>query len=152
MKLEQFPIVFGILVLLIAIAIAYDSMSPEERRPFRERRRRQRAELNRTGEMFVALGTASVAAALVGRDSWRWGNIAIFTAVALLIVGAAFNHNFLREMLLFRGASRRAAPDEAPPTIGEAPNNSAPAPKTNDARLSPVSPIATTPPQRMRIR
>jgi hypothetical protein len=114
-KLEQFPILLGIFVLLVALWIAYDSLSPEEKRPFRERRRRKRADLNRGGEMLVALGTASMAAALIGRDSWRWGTIAVFLGVALLIVGASLNRPFLREMLLFRGASRRAAPDETPP-------------------------------------
>ena len=152
MKLEQFPIVIGILVLLVALAIGYDSMSPEERRPFRERRRRQRADLNRTGEMFVALGTACVAAALIGRDNWRWGNIAVFTAVALLIVGAAFNRQFLRELLLFRGASRRAVegePSAGSPTSGE---TSAPPRPKGDSRSNSVSQIAATPAARMRIR
>ena len=152
MKLEQFPIVIGVLVFLIALAIAYDSMSPEERRPFRERRRRQRADLNRTGELFVALGTACVAAALIGRDSWRWGNIAVFTAVALLVVGAAFNRQFLRELLLFRGASRRATEDErattnaSPPIVGSSTRGN------GGSRVTPVARLAATPSQRMRIR
>ena len=115
MKLEQLPILLGILVLLVALAIGYDSMSPEERRPFKERRRRKRADLNRGGELLVAMGTASMAAALMGRDSWRWGTIAVFIGVALLIVGASLNRPFLRELLLFRGASRRATPNDAPP-------------------------------------
>ncbi len=116
MKLEQFPIVLGIIVCLIALAIVYDAMSPEERRPFRERRRRQRAELNRGGELLVACGTASMGAALMGRDNWRWGNIAVFAGVALLVAGALLNRQFLRELLLFRGASRRATgPDGIPP-------------------------------------
>jgi len=115
-KLEQFPILLGLLVLLIALAIGYDSMSPEERRPFRERRRRKRADLNRGGELLVAMGTASMAAALIGRDSWRWGTIAVFIGVALLVAGASLNRSFLRELLLFRGVSRRASGDETPPT------------------------------------
>jgi hypothetical protein len=114
-KLEQLPILLGVIVLLIAIAIGYDAFSPEERRPFKERRRRQRADLNRGGELLVALGTASMAAALIGRDSWRWGNIAVFAGVALLIVGTSLNRQFLKELLLFRGASRRATGDEALP-------------------------------------
>jgi len=114
-KLEQLPILLGIIVLLIALAIGYDSMSPEERRPFKERRRRKRADLNRGGEMLVAMGTASMAAALIGRDSWRWGIIAVFIGVALLVSGAALNRPFLKEMLLFRGAARRATPNDAPP-------------------------------------
>ena len=71
MQLEQVPPLLGIFVLLVALWIAYDSMSPAEKRPFRERRRRARADLNRGGEMLVAMGTASMAAALIGRDSWR---------------------------------------------------------------------------------
>jgi hypothetical protein len=151
-KLEQFPIVLGILVLLIALAIAYDSMSPGERRPFRERRRRQRADLNRTGEMFVALGTACVAAALIGRDSWRWGNIAVFAAVALLVVGAAFNRQFLRELLLFRGASRRAVVGERSPGPSNPGDNGVPSRPKGDTRTNSVSQIAATPAARMRVR
>jgi len=119
-KLEQIPILLGIIVLLIALAIGYDSVSPEERRPFKERRRRKRADLNRGGELLVAMGTASMAAALIGRDSWRWGTIAVFVGVALLLAGALLNRPFLREMLLFRGASRRATPNEAPPVADDA--------------------------------
>jgi hypothetical protein len=151
-KLEQFPIVIGVLVFLIALAIAYDSMSPEERRPFRERRRRQRAELNRTGELFVALGTACVAAALIGRDNWRWGNIAVFTAVALLVVGATFNRQLLRELLLFRGASRRADPGEVAPGKASSADTSATTRPKSGSRINSVSPIPSTPTQTLRIR
>ncbi len=119
MKLEQIPILLGIIVLLVALAIGYDSMSPEERRPFKERRRRKRADLNRGGELLVAMGTASMAAALIGRDSWRWGTIAVFTGVALLVAGAALNRPFLKELLLFRGAARRATPNDAPPPASD---------------------------------
>jgi hypothetical protein len=120
-KLEQFPIVLGILVCLIALAIGYDAFSPEERRPFRERRRRRRADLNRGGELLVALGTVAMGAALIGRDSWRWGNIAVFTGVALLIAGALLNRQFLKELLFFRGASRRATKDDAVPAADQTP-------------------------------
>ena len=121
MRLEQLPILFGVLVLLIALAIGYDSMSPEEKRPFKERRRRKRADLNRGGELLVAMGTASMAAALIGRDNWRWGTIAVFIGVVLLVAGASLNRPFLREMLLFRGASRRAPPGDAPPKVDDVP-------------------------------
>lgn len=119
MKLEQIPILLGMIVLLVALAIGYDSMSPEERRPLKERRRRKRADLNRGGELLVAMGTASMAAALIGRDSWRWGTIAVFAGVAFLVAGAALNQRFLKELLLFRGASRRAMPNEAPPPVAD---------------------------------
>lgn len=120
MRLEQLPILLGVLVLLIALGIGYDALGPEERRPFRERRRRQRAELNRAGELIVALGTASMGAALIGRDTWRWGTIAVFVGVVLLIIGASLNRPFLRELLLFRGVSRRSAAGEHPPPVDNA--------------------------------
>lgn len=123
MKLEQIPIVLGVIVLLVALALGYDALSPEERRPFRERRRRQRADLNRGGELLVALGTASMGVALIGRDNWRWGNIAVFAGVALLVAGTSLNRQFLKELLLFRGASRRATGDEAPPMPDDKPKD-----------------------------
>ena len=121
MKLEQVPIVLGIIVLLIALAIGYDAVSPAERRPFRERRRRQRADIHRGGELLVAMGTVSMAAALIGRDTWRWGTVAVFFGVALVIVGASLNRLFLREVLLFRGASRRSPKGEVPPVVPQDP-------------------------------
>ncbi len=123
MKLEQIPIVLGVIVLLVALAIGYDAFSPEERRPFKERRRRRRADLNRGGELLVALGTTGMGAALIGSDSWRWGNLAVFAGVALLIAGASLNRQFLKELLLFRGATRRATGDEAPPPANDKPQD-----------------------------
>jgi hypothetical protein len=122
-KLEQIPIILGVIVLLVALAIGYDAFSPEERRPFRERRRRRRADLNRGGELLVALGTASMGAALIGRDSWRWGNVAVFAGVALLVAGTSLNRQFLKELLLFRGASRRATGDESGPPADDKPRD-----------------------------
>jgi hypothetical protein len=117
MRLEQFPIVLGVIFCLLAAGIIYDAVSPDQARPFRERRRRQRAELNRAGEWLVALGTVSLGAALIGRDDWRWGTVAILAGVALLIVGGILNRAFLREMLLFRGAARRTDEMEVPPDL-----------------------------------
>jgi hypothetical protein len=117
MRLEQFPIVLGVIFCLLAAGIIYDAVSPEQARPFRERRRRQRAELNKTGEWFVALGTVALGAALIGRDSWRWGTVAILVGIALLIIGGILNRGFLKEMLLFRGAARRTEEMEVPPDL-----------------------------------
>ena len=115
MKLEQVPIVLGVLLCLIAAGIIYDALSPEAGRPFRERRRRQRAEINTPGEWLVALGTACLGASLIGRDDWRWGTVAVLAGVALLVLGGILNWAFLRETLLFRGASRRTEETETPP-------------------------------------
>ena len=115
MRLEQFPVVLGVLVCLVAAGIIYDAVSPATGRPFRERRRRQRAEINKGGEWFVALGTACLGASLIGRDDWRWGTVAVIAGVTLLLIGVMINWGFLKEMLLFRGASRRTGEMEVPP-------------------------------------
>lgn len=115
MRLEYIPIVLGILVLAIAVAIIYDAVSPEHVRPFRERRRRQRAELDTAGEWLVGLGTACLGAALIGNEAWRWTTIAVLSGVVLLVLGAILNRTYLREMLFFRGASRRTGAEDIPP-------------------------------------
>lgn len=115
MRLEYVPIVIGVLVLFVATAIIFDAASPPERRPFRERRRRQRTEPNVAGEWLVGLGTACLGAALIGSDVWRWTTIAVISGVVLVVFGAILNRTFLRETLLFRGASRRTAENEIPP-------------------------------------
>ncbi len=114
MRLEQYPIVIGVIVCLIAAAILYDAVRPAAARPFKERRRRRRAELNKAGEWFVALGTACLGASLIGRDTWRWGTVAILAGIALLIVGGILNRSFLKETLLYRGAARRTEEIEIP--------------------------------------
>ena len=114
MRLEYVPVVLGVLVLLIAAGIIYDALSPEAKRPFRERRRRQRAELDKPGEWMVALGMICLGAALIGNELWRWTTIAVISGVVLLVLGSIMNRTYLREMLLFRGASRRTEENEIP--------------------------------------
>jgi len=73
----------------------------------RERRRRVRAVPHKAGQSFVALGTLCMAAALMGRDTWRWGTISVLAGILLLLIGAFMNRAYLREVLIFRGAARR---------------------------------------------
>jgi hypothetical protein len=107
MKLEQFPIILGILVALIGLTIALDAWQAGGVAPLRERRRRTRAVPHKAGQTLVALGTLCMGAALIGRDTWRWGTIAVLAGSALLILGAIMNRVYLKEVLLFRGAARR---------------------------------------------
>ncbi|HVF41081.1 MAG TPA: hypothetical protein VM939_14360 [Gemmatimonadaceae bacterium] len=119
MRLEHIPVILGVLVSLIAAGLFYDAVSPEQTRPFRERRRRARADLNRAGEIFVATGTLCLGAALIANDTWRWRTIVVFLGVALLIVGAVLNRAYLKETLLFRGAARRGESDDSAPAKRE---------------------------------
>ena len=107
MTLEQFPIVLGVIVALIGLTIALDAWQAGGVAPLRERRRRTRAVPHKAGQTLVALGTLCMAAALIGRDTWRWGTISVLAGSSLLIIGAIMNRVYLKEVLLFRGAARR---------------------------------------------
>jgi xanthine/uracil permease len=107
MKLEQLPLIIGVLIALIGLTIALDAWQTGGVAPLRERRRRTRAVPHKAGQTFVALGTLCMAAALIGRDTWRWGTVSVLAGSALLILGAIMNRQYLKEVLLFRGAARR---------------------------------------------
>ena len=112
MKLEQFPIILGIIVALIGLTIALDAWQAGGVAPLRERRRRTRAVPHKVGQTLVALGTLCMAAALIGRDTWRWGTISVLAGSVLLIIGAIMNRQYLKEVLFFRGAARRGEGDK----------------------------------------
>ncbi len=115
MRLEYIPIVLGVVFALVAAFILYDTFSPAGAPPLRERRRRQRAEINIPGQVMAGLGTACLSAALFGGEVWRWTTVAVIAGTVLIILGGIFNRAYLREMLLFRGISRRTEENEVPP-------------------------------------
>ncbi len=115
MRLEYVPIILGVLVLLAAAGVIYDAFVPEGLPRFRERRRRARAERNRHGQALIGGGMAAMAAALIGRDIWRFGTVAVLFGSVLLIVGGILNRAYLKETLLNRGAARRRDPEDRPP-------------------------------------
>ena len=121
MKVEQFPIVLGIIVALIGVILILDARKPDGLPRFRERRRRVRAPVDRTGEFLVALGCFGLAAALMGRDTWRFSTLSVIFGGILLLSGALMNREHLREMLTFRGAARRAEPGETATSADEKP-------------------------------
>lgn len=114
MRLEYIPVVLGVLVLIAAAGIIFDAASPEAVRPFRERRRRQRAELDTAGEWLVGIGVACLGVSLIGNEVWRWTTIVVISGVVLIAIGALMNKTYLREMLLFRGAARRGSENDIP--------------------------------------
>jgi hypothetical protein len=107
MRLEQLPILIGVLIALLGLTILLDAWQTGGVAPLRERRRRTRAVPSKPGQSLVALGTLCMAAALIGRDTWRWGTIAVLAGITLLVIGAILNRTYLKEVLLFRGAARR---------------------------------------------
>ena len=107
MKVEQLPLLLGVLVALGSLTILLDAWQAGGLAPLRERRRRRRAVPSKAGQTLVALGMMCTAAALFGCDTWRWGTISVLAGTCLLVIGAIMNRAYLREVLLFRGAARR---------------------------------------------
>ncbi|HUQ82329.1 MAG TPA: hypothetical protein VM076_14350 [Gemmatimonadaceae bacterium] len=122
MRLEQVPLFMGVVVAILGLGMVLDAQLPDSSSPSRERRRRERAERHRGGETLVGVGIMAVAAALIGRDTWRFGTISVLAGAVLVAAGGWLNRAFLREMFLFRGAARRgekrgAARADAPAAV-----------------------------------
>ena len=108
MRLEQIPLILGLVVALVGVGLLADAWLADTTLVPRVRRRRVRAERDRRGEAIVGAGTLCLAAALMGGDSWRFGNVAVLLGAVLVLVGAYLNRHYLREVLTFRGPARRA--------------------------------------------
>jgi hypothetical protein len=107
MSLETIPVLLGALLALCGLAVMADGWLADPAREGDERRRHARTDRHRGGEVAVGLGLVLAAAALVGRDAWRYGTAAVLAAAVLVVAGAALNGRFLAERLANRGAARR---------------------------------------------
>ena len=107
MRVETIPLIIGIVTALIGLGLLADAWIPEERMPFRERRRRQRAERHTGGEACIGIGVLCFAAALVGRDTWDYVTVAVLAGTLLVLLGAWLNRSYMRERIVNRGALRR---------------------------------------------
>src|SRR5688500_118594 len=111
MRLELVPVIFGVIVLLMAAGIIYDAAAPAHVRPFSERRRRQRAEIDTAGEWLVGLGIVCLVAELIGNELWRWSTIDVLSGGLVVVllhgIGTVMNRSLFRIMLMFRGPARR---------------------------------------------
>ena len=146
MRLELIPVILGLVVALVGVGLLADAWLADTALVPRERRRRVRAERHRGGEAVVGVGTVCMAAALIGRDSWRFGNLAVLAGAVLLLTGAFLNRRYLRELLTFRGPARRSGQPErpAPPAPAE--------PPPPDVGSAPGSELGPNVRQRLRIR
>lgn len=111
MRLEYVPVIVGLLIALAGLGLIADAWLPEPVVPFKERRRRVRAERSRPGEALLGLGALAMAAALIGRDAWGWSRLAVLLGAIAFVAGVVLNRHYLHELLFFRGPARRA---EAP--------------------------------------
>jgi hypothetical protein len=109
-RVETIPLILGCLVALLGVGVIADAWLPEKVLYHSERRRRARAERNLGGETSIGLGVLSMAAALLGRDTWRYSTVAVIAGTVLLLIGAWLNRTYLRERISNRGELRRGAP------------------------------------------
>ena len=145
MQLEQIPVFVGVVVAILGLGIVLDAQLPEGSSQARERRRRERAERHRVGETLAGFGVLAMAAALIGRDTWRFGTICVIAGTVLLAAGAWLNRRYLREALAFRGAARRGEKRSEPRTAQ--PKGPAAA-VARPARPAAVPGLADSPPPR----
>jgi len=106
-RLEYLPIFFGVIVALGGIGLVADAWMPDQDVRVQERRRRQRTERNRRGEILIGLGVLVIGAAIIGTDNWSGSLYAVGLGGVLLMIGAVMNRAYLREQLDFRGPARR---------------------------------------------
>ena len=107
MALETVPLLLGAVVALLGLGLVADGSLRDSDVRVAERRRRARTDRSRPGEVLIGLGLLALAAALVGRDAWRWGTVAVLAGVALQLAGILLNGRFLRERVFHRGRARR---------------------------------------------
>ena len=137
MQFETLPIILGVVIGIIGGLLVADAWVPDGTLVPTERRRSVRIERNTTGEGLIGLSLLFVAAALIGRDRWRFGAVAVIIGAVAFGAGVFMNLAFLKEMLTHRGAARRH-PDGAPPSRRRDPDTPAGSgPKFGPGRTPP---------------
>jgi hypothetical protein len=143
-RIETIPLILGILIGLLGIGIIFDAWSPDVTGITKERRRRPRVERHRNGEALIGLGVLALAAAFIGRDSWRYSVLVVIIGAAFLVIGAVLNGRYVRELFVNRGPLRRR--EEGSTESWENPNESVTAAETTVAeRERPVRPDESRP-------
>lgn len=107
MRVETIPLIIGIIVALVGLAILADAWLPEDMSFGTDRRRQARTERSIGGEACLGLAVLCFAAAIIGRDTWRYGTVAVIAGSVLFVIGAFANRRFLRDRIVNRGALRR---------------------------------------------
>lgn len=125
-RVEHIPLVIGLIAMLAGLALIYDARRADEKWLLRERRRRPRTPRDRPGEALIGAGLVFVGSSLVGGEFWRFGTLAILIGFVLVVAGGMMNRRYFKELLLFRGTSRRA---ENPADLNRPPDENRPRPR-----------------------
>ena len=101
------PLVVGVVVGLVGLAILADAWLPETVTYRSDRRRRARVERSLGGEAAIGIAVLFMAAALIGRDTWPYTTVCVIAGSVLFFFGLLSNRRYLRERIVNRGALRR---------------------------------------------
>jgi hypothetical protein len=116
LRVETIPLILGVVIALIGLAILADAWLPEHVTFTSERRRQSRSERSLSGEACIGLAVLCMAAAMIGRDTWRYSTVAVLAGSGLFLIGVMQNRRYLRDRIVNRGALRRGgAPRPLPP-------------------------------------
>jgi hypothetical protein len=119
MRLETLPLILGVLIGLIGIGLILDAWAPDNMIVPTERRRRPRRERDRWGEALVGLGVVAMAAAFIGRDTWRYSIVTVIAGAVLLLWGTKRNGGYLRDVFAKSDVPKVAVPKVAVPKVAE---------------------------------
>lgn len=127
MRLEHIPLVLGLLFVVAAVALVADAVLREQPLMVTDRRKRSRAPRHRGGQIAIGVGTLFVAAALFGRDGWRYGTVAVMLGVVAFAVGVWLNWGYVKAFML--------GPDGRSDPFDERLDDSKPRPMKRRARV-----------------
>ena len=96
MRMELIPVLVGIVLGLVALALIADALIEDGAFVTTERRRRERPERSRPGELCLGLAALLVAVAFMAPDNWRYTTVAMLAALALFAAGMVLNWKYVR--------------------------------------------------------
>jgi hypothetical protein len=106
-RVETIPLIIGVIVALVGLAVLADAWLPETMAFGRERRRQARTQRSLGGEASIGIAILCFAAAIIGRDTWPYTTVAVIAGAVLFLLGVIGNRRFLRDRIVNRGALRR---------------------------------------------
>ena len=99
MRIEALPLILGVLLGLVGLGLLFDAWAEDGSASSVERRRRPRRERDRKGEALLGLGVLAMAAAFIGRDTWKYSVVTVIVGSVLMLWGIKRNGAYLRGVM-----------------------------------------------------
>ena len=99
MRIEALPLILGVLLGLIGLGLLFDAWAEDGIWKSIERRSRPRMERDRKGEALLGLGVLAMAAAFIGRDTWKYSVVTVIVGSVLMLWGIKRNGAYLRGVM-----------------------------------------------------